>query len=167
MGDYKESNTLQDHILSLSQERRPRSFFEGRRRLYKGHLWIADVNRVPVYNCINYFCLFFLWQLKRCWQTTTLIMSFTTQDRHMKPVYRSPLMSVHRLAAKLFAISTLKSKYKISNLVLISVRPSLLFTISHRQRTDAPTTGTAIKKTDRWSHFTCLFPESRNTSKRR
>ena len=100
MGDYKESNTLQDHILSLSQERRPRSFFEGRRRLYTGHLWIADVNRVPVYNCINYFCLFFLWPLKRCWQTTTLLFNFTTQDRHMKPVYRRPLMSVHRLAEK-------------------------------------------------------------------
>ena len=54
-----------------------------------------------------------------------------TQDRHMKPVYRRPLMSVHRLAEKLFAISTLKSKY--------------LFTIGHRQRTDAPATGTAIK----------------------
>ena len=92
----------------------------------------------------------------------------TTQDQHMKPVYRCSLMSVHRLAAKLFAISTLKSKYKISNLVLFSVRPSLLFTIGHRQRTDAPATGTAIKnqKTDRWSHFTCLFPECRNTSKR-
>jgi len=74
-------------------------------------------------------------------------------------------MSVHRLAAKLFAISTLKSKYKISNLVLISVRPSLLFTIGHRQRTDAPATGTAIKNW-LWSHFTCLFPERRNTSKR-
>ena len=98
--------------------------------------------------------------------------NFTTQDQtqdwYMKPVYRRPLMSVHRLAAKLFAISTLKSKCKISNLVLISVRPSLLFTISNRQRTDAPATGTAIKnqKTDRWSHFTCLFPECRNTSKR-
>ena len=55
-----------------------------------------------------------------------------TQDRHMKPVYRRPLMSVHRLAEKLFAISTLKSKY--------------LFTIGHRQRTDAPATGTVIKK---------------------
>ena len=54
-----------------------------------------------------------------------------TQDRHMKPVYRRPLMSVHRLAEKLFAISTLKSKY--------------LFTIGHRQRTDAPATGTVIK----------------------
>ena len=94
--------------------------------------------------------------------------NFTTQDQHMKPVYRCSLMSVHRLAAKLFAIYTLKSKYKISNLVLISVLPSLLFTIGHRQRTDAPATGTAIKnqKTDRWSHFRCLFSECRNTSKR-
>ena len=64
----------------------------------------------------------------------------------MKPVYRHPLMSVHRLAAKLFAISTLKFKYKISNLVLISVRPSLLLTIGHRQRTDALATGLTVIK---------------------
>lgn len=63
----------------------------------------------------------------------------------MKPVYRCLLVSVHRLAEKLFAMSTLKSKYKISNLVLISVRPSVLFAIGHRQRTDAPATGTTIK----------------------
>ena len=34
-------------------------FFEGRRRLYTGYLWVGDVNIVPVYNRINYFCLFF------------------------------------------------------------------------------------------------------------
>jgi len=100
-------------------KRHPRSshfftflFFEGRRRLYPGYLWITDVNIVPVYNCINYFCLFGLWQLKRCWQTT-LLSNFTTHDQHMKPVYRRPLMSVHRLAEKLFAMSTLKSEYKV------------------------------------------------------
>ena len=69
-----------------------------------------------------------------------------TQDRHMKPVYRRPLMSVHRLAEKLFAISTLKSKY--------------LFTIGHRQRTDAPATGTAIKN---WSMVSLHTPISRET----
>ena len=141
MRDYKESNTLQE---KEKKKRRPPFYFEGRRRLYTGYLWIADVNRVPVYNCINYFCLFFLWQLKRCWQTTTLMSNFTTQDRHMKPVYRHPLISVHRLAAKLFVISTLKSKY--------------LFTMGHRQRTDAPATGTAIKN---WSVVSLHMPISR------
>ena len=104
-------------------KRRPRSFrfffiflfFEGRRRLYTGYLWVGDVNIVPVSNRINYFCLFFFWQLKRCWQTT-LLSNFTTHDQHMKPVYRRPLVSVHRLAKKLFAMSTLKSKYKISSI---------------------------------------------------
>ena len=50
---------------------------------------IADVNRVPVYNCINYFCLFFLRQLKRCWQIT-LLSNFTTHDRHTEAGVPTP-----------------------------------------------------------------------------
>ena len=49
---------------------------------------------------------------------------------------------------------------KISELALNSVRPSLLFTIATRQRTDAPALDQCSKH--RWSYFTCLFPESRD-----
>ena len=47
-------------------------------------LWIAVVNRVPVYICINFvFCffLFSLWQLKRCWKTNTTLESCTTRTQ--------------------------------------------------------------------------------------
>ena len=48
----------------------------------KRRLWIAVVNRVPVYICINYyFFCFFLWQLKRFWQTDTTLDSFRARTK--------------------------------------------------------------------------------------
>ena len=60
-------------------------------------LWIAVVNRVPVYICINYF----------------FVLSLTVEKAHVGR--KIALASVHRLAEHLHAMSTQKSRYKISD----------------------------------------------------
>ena len=70
-----------------------------RKNRERRHLWIAIVNRVPVYICINYFFVF----------------SRTVEKVHVGQ--KIALASVHRLAEHLHAISTQKSRYtsKISD----------------------------------------------------
>ena len=59
--------------------------------------WIAVVSRVPVYICINYF----------------FVLSLTVVKAQVGR--KIVLASVHRLAEHLHAISTQKSRYKISD----------------------------------------------------
>ena len=60
-------------------------------------LWIAVVNRVSVYICINYF----------------FVPSLTVEKTHVRR--KIALASVHRLAEHLYAMSTQKYRYKISD----------------------------------------------------
>ena len=73
--------------------RRPPSLRKSRERR---RLWITVVNRVPVYVCINYF-----------------VLSVTVEKAHVGR--KIALASVHRLAEHLHAMSTQKSRYKISD----------------------------------------------------
>ena len=68
-----------------------------RKNREKRRLWIAVVNRVPVYICINYF----------------FVLSLTVEKAHVGR--KIALASVHRLAEHLHAMSTQKSRYKISD----------------------------------------------------
>ena len=74
--------------------RRPPSF---RKNQERRRLWIAIINRVPVYICISYFFVF----------------SPTVEKVHVGR--KIALASVHRLAEHLHAMSTQKSIYKISD----------------------------------------------------
>ena len=68
-----------------------------RKNREKRRLWIAVVNRVPVYICINYF----------------FVLSLTVEKAQVG--LKIALASVHRLAEHLHAMSTQKSRYKISD----------------------------------------------------
>ena len=74
--------------------RRPPSLWENREGR---RLWIAVVNRVPVYICINYF----------------LVFSLTVEKAHVGR--KIALASVYRLAEHLHAMFNQKSRYKISD----------------------------------------------------
>ena len=73
--------------------RHPPSLRKNRERR---RLWITVVNRAPVYICINYF-----------------VLSVTVDKAHVGR--KIALASVHRLAEHLHAMSTQKSRYKISD----------------------------------------------------
>ena len=81
-------------------------------------LCIAVVNRVPVYICINYF----------------FVLSLTVEKAHVGR--KIALASVHRLAEHLHAMSTQKSRYKISDYsqARSSVPPKILFIIRKLNR---------------------------------
>ena len=79
-----------------------------RKNREKRRLWIAVVNRVPAYICINYF-----------------VLSVTVEKANVGR--KIALASMHRLAKHLHAMSTQKSRYKISdyNQVRSSVPPKI------------------------------------------
>ena len=81
-------------------------------------LCIAVVNRVPVYICINYF----------------FVLSLTVEKAHVGR--KIALASVHRLAEHLHAMSTQKSRYKISDYseARSSVHTKILFIIRKLNR---------------------------------
>ena len=92
--------------------RRPPSLRKNRERR------IAVVNLVPVYICMNHF----------------FVLSLTVEKAHVGR--KIALASVHRLAEHLHAMSTQKSRYKISDYseARSSVPPKILFIIRKLNR---------------------------------
>ena len=87
-GGGRLGNKLGDNALCLPSLRKN---WERRR------LWIAVVNHVPVYICINYF----------------FVLSLTVKKAHVGR--KIALASLHRLAEHLHAMTTQKSRYKNSD----------------------------------------------------